>query len=111
MLVFFRKKFIFKDMKAINYNIKKFNRFVHSSKGSLWDRQLSRICLRSTKKHLKYDKNQKFNYFFLRKTLVEASKVITNSLKTLDFVTAFLFDTFFPWNVLGDLSLMKLGNN
>ena len=41
---------------------------------------------------------------------VEVSKVITNSLKTLDFVTPNPFDTF-PSNVLFDLSLMKLGNN
>ena len=46
------------------------------------------------KKNVKYDKNQKFIYFFLLKTRVEASKVITNSLKTLDFVTPIPFDTF-----------------
>ena len=35
------------------------------------------------------------DYFtFLRKTSVEASKFITNSLKTLDFVTLIPFDTF-----------------
>ena len=45
ILVFFRKKFISKDMKAINYKIKKLNRFVHSSKGSPLDLHLSRICL------------------------------------------------------------------
>ena len=44
------------------------------------------------------------------KTRVEASKVITNSPKTLAFVTLIPFDTF-PWIVLCDLSLMKLGNN
>ena len=32
---FFRKKFISKDMKSINYKMKKLNGFVHSSKGSL----------------------------------------------------------------------------
>ena len=46
------------------------------------------------KKNLKYDKNQKFIYFFLWKTRVEASKVITNSFKTLEFVTPIPFDTF-----------------
>ena len=44
------------------------------------------------KKNVKYDKNQKKN--FLWETRVEASKVITNSVKTLDFVTPMLFDTF-----------------
>ena len=33
--------------------------------------------------------------FFCKKTRDEASKVITNSLKTLDFVTSIPFDTFF----------------
>ena len=47
---------------------------------------------------------------FLWKNRVEASKFITNSLKTLNFVSPSPFDTF-PWNVLCDLSLMKLGNN
>ena len=61
-------------------------------------------------KNVKYDKHQKFIYFFLWKTRVEASQVITNSLKTLVIVTPITFDTF-PWNVLCDLSLMKLGNN
>ena len=32
IIVFFRKKFISKDMKAINYKMKKLNRFVYSSK-------------------------------------------------------------------------------
>ena len=36
------------------------------------------------KKNVKYDKNQKLTYVFLWKTHVEASKFITNSLKTLD---------------------------
>ena len=47
---------------------------------------------------------------FLWKTRVEDNKVITNSLKTLTFVTPIVFDNF-SWNVLGDFSLMKLGNN
>ena len=38
----------------------------------------------------------KINLFFLWKTIVEASKFITNSLKTLYFVTPIHFDTF-PW--------------
>ena len=38
----------------------------------------------------------KINWPFLWKTRVEASKVITNSIKTLDFVTSIPFDTF-PW--------------
>ena len=62
------------------------------------------------KKNVKYDKNQKFIYFFLWKTRVEASKVITDSLKLLDFVTLIPFDTL-TWNALYGLSLMKLGNN
>ena len=61
------------------------------------------------KKNVKYDKNQKLIYFFLWKTRVEASKVITKSLNTFDFVTPIPFDTF-PWNVFCQLSLMKLGN-
>ena len=32
--------------------------------------------------------------FFCKKTRVEASKVITTSLKTLDFVTPVVLDTF-----------------
>ena len=48
------------------------------------------------KKNVKYDKNQKLINFFLWKTRVEASKVITNSIKTLDFVTPIPFDNF-PW--------------
>ena len=50
ILVFFRKKFISKDMKAVNYKTKKLNRIVYSSKGSPRDLQLSRICLTSTKR-------------------------------------------------------------
>ena len=96
ILVFFRKQFISKDMKAIIYKMKKLNRFVNSSKRSPRDLQLSRICLTSTKKNDKYDKNQKFIYIFL--------------WKTLDFVTPIPFDTF-PWNVSNDLSLTNLGNN
>ena len=37
-------------MRAINYKIKKLNMFVHFSKVSPRDLQLSRICLTSTKR-------------------------------------------------------------
>ena len=43
------------------------------------------------KKNVIYDKNQILIYFFLWKTRVEASKVITNSLKTLNFLTTIPF--------------------
>ena len=46
------------------------------------------------KKNVKYDKNQKLNYFFCEKPFFEASKFITNALKTLDFVTPIPIDTF-----------------
>ena len=46
----------------------------------------------------------------MTKIRVEASNVITNSLKTLNFVTPIFFNTFHE-NVLCDLSLMKLGNH
>ena len=49
-LFFFRKKSISKDMKAINYKIKKMIRVVYSSIGSLRDLQLSRTCLTSKKR-------------------------------------------------------------
>ena len=72
-------------MKTINYKMKKLLRpeFIQN---------MSSVY----KKNAKYDKNQKFIYFFLWKTRVEASEVITNSLKTLGFVTPIPFDTF-PW--------------
>ena len=97
-------------MKAINYKMKKLNSFIHSSKRSPWDLQLSRICLTPTKRTSNMTKNQKIHLLFLWKTRVEASKVITNSPKTLAFVTLIPFDTF-PWIVLCDFSFMKLGNN
>ena len=50
------------------------------------------------KKNVKYDKNQKLIYFFLWKTRVEASKFITNCLKTLDFVKPIAFNTCFNKN-------------
>ena len=52
----------------------------------------------------------KKNLLFLWGTRVEASKVITNFLKTLYFVTPIPLHAF-RWNVLRDLSLMKLGNS
>ena len=50
ILVFFRKKFISKDIKALNYKMKNLKRFNHSSKENPSDLQLSRICLTSTKR-------------------------------------------------------------
>ena len=47
------------------------------------------------KKKVEYDKNQKFIYF-LWKTRVQASKFITNSLETLDFVTPIPIESL-PW--------------
>ena len=70
-------------MKSINYKMK-LNRFVHSSKGSPWDLQLSRMVY-VYKKNVKYNKNRKLVDFFW-KTRVEASKVIMSCSKTLDFV-------------------------
>ena len=49
-LVFFRKKFISKDIKAINYKLKNLKRLVYSSRGSLQDLQLSRTSPTSTKR-------------------------------------------------------------
>ena len=46
------------------------------------------------KKNVKCDKNQKLIKFSLWKTRVEASKVVTNSLKTLFFVSTIPSDTF-----------------
>ena len=62
-------------------------------------------------KNFKIEENQKLNYFFLLKTLVKTSKVITNSLKTLDYATAIPSDTF-PCtnNFIVDLKLTRLGN-
>ena len=80
-------------MKAINYKMTKLNRFVYSSKGSPQDLQLSRTSLTSTKRTSNMTK-KKQKLVFLWKTRVEASKVITNSLKRLDFVTTMPFNTF-----------------
>ena len=50
ILVFIEKKFISKDMKVIDYKMKKLNRFVFSSKGSRRDLPLHRTSLTSTKR-------------------------------------------------------------
>ena len=91
-------------MKAINYKMKKLNRFVHSSKKTLEKCNYPEYVLRLQKERQIWQKS-KIHLLFLWRTRVEASKVITNSLKTLDFVTKI------PWKVLCDLSLMKLVNN
>ena len=80
-------------MKAINYKMKTMNRFV------FFRRKASRPAIIQNMSYIyKYDKSQKVISFFLWKTRVEASKVITNSLKTLDFVTPIPFDTFLDKN-------------
>ena len=68
-------------MKDFIYKIKYLNKVVYSSRGSLLDLQLSRICLASTKKNVKYDKNQINLLSFFVKTGVEVSNVITLSFK------------------------------
>ena len=94
ILVFIEKKFISKDMKAINYKMKRrIGSFILPIK------PLRPAIIQNEsyvhKKNVKYKKNQILIYF-LWKTRVEASKVITNSLKTIDFATPIPFDTF-PW--------------
>ena len=64
---FFEKKFISKDIKAINYKLINLNRFVHSSKGSPWDLQLSGICLTNTKRTSNMTKNKNSFSFFCEK--------------------------------------------
>ena len=80
-------------MKAINYKIKKwigsFTLPTKAHKTCNYPEQVIRL-----QKHVKNDKNQKLIYFFLWKTRVEASKVITNSLTTLNFVKPISFDNF-----------------
>ena len=80
-------------MKAINYKMKKLNMFVYFSKGSPRDLQLARTSLTSTKRSSNMTKIKNSFTFFV-KNPCEASKVITNSLKTLGFVTPIPFDTF-----------------
>ena len=108
IFVFFRKKIISKDMKAINYKMKSW--IVSSILPKEVFEKLSRICLTSTKRTSNMKKKTKTHLLFLWKNRVEASKVITNSHKTLDFVTSIPVHPF-PWNLLCDLSLKKLGNN
>ena len=70
ILVFFRKKFIskdMKDMKAINYKMRAMNRLVYSSKGSPRDLQLSRTCLTSTKGTSNMKKINNYFSFFCEK--------------------------------------------
>ena len=66
ILVFFRKKFISKDMKAINYKMKNLNRFVRSSKRSPRDMKLSRICFTSTKRTSNMTKIKNSFTFFVK---------------------------------------------
>ena len=49
---------------------------------------------RSTKRTSNMTKSKIHLVFFVKKTRVESSKVITNSLKTLDFVASIPFETF-----------------
>ena len=55
-------------MEAINYKMKKLNRFVHSSKGS---KPLRPAIIQNMsyvyKKNVKFEKNQKLIYFFCEK--------------------------------------------
>ena len=81
-------------MKAINYKMKKLNRFVYSSKEALETWNYREHVLRLQKERQIWQKSKIILTFFLWKTRVEASTVITNSLKTLDFVTPTPFDTF-----------------
>ena len=110
ILVFFSKKFYFQKQLITKWKI-----WIGSS-------ILSKEALRSAiiqnkiyvyKKNVKYDKSRKLIYFLLWKTRVEASKVIPNSLKTFDFVTPILFDTFSRQDkktVIFNLSLTRAGN-
>ena len=76
-------------MKVINYKRKNWKGSVIFPEETLetcnYPEQVLR--LQKERQNVKYDKKQKFIYFFLWKTGVEANKLITNSLKTLDFVT------------------------
>ena len=60
-------------MKAINYKMKKLNRFIYSSKRYPRDLHLSKTSLTSTK-NVKYDKNQKLIYFFCEKPVSKPVK-------------------------------------
>ena len=65
ILVFFRQKFISKEINAINYKMKNLNRFVHSSKGSSSDLQIPRLCLTATKTTSNMTKIKNSFVFFL----------------------------------------------
>ena len=54
-------------MKAINYKMKKTNRFVYSSKKPLRPAIIRNMSYVYKKKNVKYDKNQKLYYFFFVK--------------------------------------------
>ena len=97
-------------MKAINYKMKSWIGSFVLPKEAVETCNYPKQILLLQKERQIIKKNQKLIYFFLWKTSVEASKVITNSHKTLHLVTPILLGTF-PWNVLFDFSLMKLGNN
>ena len=56
-------------MKAINYKVKKLNRFVNSSKGTLRELQLSRTCLTSTKRTSNMTKIKNSFTFFCEKPM------------------------------------------
>ena len=81
-------------MKAVNYKKIKYDCFFFQRKPLrlAYNKNMSYVY----KKNVKYDKNQKLIYF-VWKTRVEVSKIITNHLKTLGFMTPIPFDAF-PWH-------------
>ena len=109
ILVFFFEKNLFP--KTWNPLITKWKILIGSS---IFSQEALETCsypeyvLRLQKQRQIWQKS-KIHLPFLWKTRVGASKVITNSLKLLHFVTSIPLHTF-PWSVLRDLSLMKLGN-
>ena len=72
-------------MKAIRYQMKKLNRYVGFSKEGV-----ENLFIQSSsyvyKKNIQYTQKSKTSLLFLRKTRVEASKFISNSLKTSDSI-------------------------
>ena len=72
-------------MKAIKYKMKKKNRFVYSSKKALETCNYTEQVLRLQKERQIWQKSNINLLFFVKNP--SRSKVITNSLKTLDFVT------------------------
>ena len=108
-LIFFEKNLIPKTWKPL---ITKWKSWIGSfilPKETLETCTYPEYVLRLQKERQMWQKT-KFPLLFFVKNPCVASKVITNSLKTLDFVTPIPFETF-PWNVLCNLSIMKLGNN